>query len=87
MRRDVELQKPLADHVLNDCRLGDVDAEFQQLAVILWTAPEGIDPGHAANKLTNLRGDCRPTTLVAKKARKTVTMALRTSIGTSYSCD
>src|SRR5262245_26725256 len=50
------------DHVLGDSRLGDLDAEFEQLAVDLRCAPQSIHPAHLSNQIADLPGDRRPTT-------------------------
>src|SRR5262245_50556412 len=49
------------DHALGNTRLGDFDAELEQLAVDSRGAPQSIHPGHLANQIADLPGDRRPT--------------------------
>ena len=54
----------VADHILRDRRLGDVDAQHLQLAVNSRSTPANVFSGHAPNELTNFRWD-RATTAPA----------------------
>jgi hypothetical protein len=45
------------DHILCDCRLGDVNAEHLQLAVNSWCAPANVVSRHCPDKFAHLRCD------------------------------
>jgi len=45
------------DHILCDCRLGDVNAEHLQLAVNSWCAPANVVSRHCPDKFAYLRCD------------------------------
>ena len=44
----------MTDHVLGHGRLGDFDAELEQLAMDSWSSPEWIGAGHAADEIPDL---------------------------------
>ena len=56
---------PVADHVLGDRRLGQIDAEFQELAVNPGSAPQRVGPRHPANQISDLGVDRWPATFVS----------------------
>src|SRR5664280_487329 len=49
-------------HVLRDCRLGDVEAELQKLAVDMRRTPERVLEAHSSDKVAHLFVDLRSTT-------------------------
>src|ERR1039457_1564391 len=49
-------------HVLRDCRLGDVEAELQKLAVDMRRNPERVLEAHPSDKVAHLFVDLRSTT-------------------------
>ena len=49
-------------HVLRDCRLGDVEAELQKLAVDMRRTPERVLDAHSSDKVAHLFVDLRSTT-------------------------
>ena len=46
-------------HVLRDCRLGDVEAELQKLAVDVRRTPERVLEAHSSDKVAHLFVDLR----------------------------
>ena len=49
-------------HVLRDCRLGDVEAELQKLAVDMRRTPERVLKAHSSDKVAHLFVDLRSAT-------------------------
>src|ERR1019366_2900799 len=49
-------------HVLRDCRLGDVEAELQKLAVDMRRTPERVLEAHSSDKAAHLFVDRRSAT-------------------------
>jgi hypothetical protein len=49
----------MADHVLGDRRLRDLDAWFLKLPVNPRRAPQGVGLGHPSDERSDLRGDNR----------------------------
>jgi hypothetical protein len=49
-------------HVLRDCRLGDVEAELQKLAVDMRRTPEWVLEAHSSDKVAHLFVDLRSAT-------------------------
>ena len=49
-------------HVLRDCRLGDVEAELQKLAVDMRRTPERVLEAHSSDKVAQLFVDLRSAT-------------------------
>ena len=45
---------PAAAHIPGDCRLGDLEAELEQLAMNAWCAPERVRTAHLANERAQL---------------------------------
>lgn len=54
----------VAQHVLADAGLADVDAQFEQFAVNAGSTPERILATHLADQIANLFGNCWPSDLV-----------------------
>jgi hypothetical protein len=52
-----------ADHVLGDATLTDVDAELEQLPMNARCTPSGALPAHAADQVSSLVRDGRPSSL------------------------
>ncbi len=50
-------------HVFRDCRFGDVDAQFQQLAMDPRCTPAWVVAAHHPNQFPNLLRDAWPTGL------------------------
>ncbi len=66
----------VANHVLGDRRLGQVDTEFQKLAVNPGSAPQRVGPGHFANQIADLGVNRWPATLVSALPSPVVLEAL-----------
>jgi hypothetical protein len=49
-------------HVLRDCRLGDIEAELQKLAVDMWRTPERVLGVHSSDKVAQLFVNLRSAT-------------------------
>src|ERR1019366_5292836 len=49
-------------HVLRDCRLGDVEAELQKLAVDMRRTPKRVFEAHSSDKVAHLLVDLRSAT-------------------------
>ena len=58
------LQWPIlpAHHVVRNRGLGDIDAELEQLAMDLWSAPQRILKTHSSDQVAHLFADPRSTT-------------------------
>ena len=54
-------RSPTSRHVLRHCRLRDLDAELEQLAMNARRAPQRIGTAHLANKITQVAPDSRAT--------------------------
>jgi hypothetical protein len=52
-------------HLFRDCRLGDVEAELQKLAVDVRRTPERVLETHSSDKVAHLFVDPRPATAKA----------------------
>ena len=48
-------------HQVGNCSLGDLDSQFEQLAMSPWCFPERGGVRHLKNKVTDLRADRMPT--------------------------
>jgi hypothetical protein len=55
----------VAAHVPSDCRLGDLEAELEQLAMNTWHAPKCARTAHLADERTQLSRDLRSANMVA----------------------
>src|SRR3954471_714970 len=53
----------LPHHVLGDSRFGDLDSEFQQLAVNAWGTPAWVVPAHDPNQIPHLLWHSGPSWL------------------------
>ena len=51
----------MADYVLRDRRLADLDPELEQLTVDPRGTPEWVDLGHLADEITDVLGNRPPT--------------------------
>ena len=51
----------MADYVLRDRRLADLDPELEQLTVDPRGTPEWVDLGHLTNEITDVLGNPTPT--------------------------
>src|ERR1700730_8797708 len=45
----------VSDHVLGDCRLGDLEPEFEQFTMDARGAPQRVLPAHPPDKIAQLR--------------------------------
>jgi hypothetical protein len=59
-------RSPTSRHVLRHCRLGDLDAELEQLAMNARRAPQRIGKAHLANKITQIAQDSWATAARAR---------------------
>ena len=50
---------PTAAHIPSDRRLGDLEAEFEQLTMNAWCAPQRVRTAHFANEPAQLSRDLR----------------------------
>src|SRR5713226_3516625 len=57
---------PSSRHVLGHCRLGDLDAKLEQLAMNARCAPQWIGKAHLENKITQVAWDSRATPACAR---------------------
>ena len=64
-------------HVLRDCRLGDVEAELQKLAVDMRRTPERVLEAHSSDKVAQLFVDLRSATERADFHRQNALKPLR----------
>ena len=67
---------PVAGHVLGNRRLGQVNAELEQLAVNPGSAPQRVGPRHPANQISDLGVNHRSTTLVSALPGPVVPIAI-----------
>ena len=62
---------PAAAHIPSDRRLGDLEAELEQLTMNAWGAPQRIRTAHLANERTQLGRDLRSANRVARSPAPT----------------
>src|SRR5438874_4320435 len=55
-----------AAHIPSDCRLGDLEAQLEQLTMNAWCAPESVCAAHLANERAQLHQDLRSANTVAR---------------------
>src|SRR5947207_12108658 len=55
-----------AAHIPSDCRLGDLEAQLEQLTMNAWCAPESVCAAHLANQRAQLHQDLGSANTVAR---------------------